>query len=148
MKKTIIIISSVILFLLIGYLSYKYLIPTLTDTYTLKGDYIPSVKTVLKETKWVSSYKLSTKNNVYFKEYEYTHQENVLEDLKTYTNYLIQMEQFEVLKSYDLENINNSSIYLGKKSHIDEDAILLINIDYTSSSYKIRVSKKKGTLLQ
>ncbi len=139
-----IILSVLLIFLIV----YRYIAPTFTDSYSLKGDYVPSIKTVLNETKYVSSYTISIKNNVYYKEYEYKAQETVIEDLKRYTNYLIQMEQFEVLKYYDLENVSNSSIYLGKKSHIDSNAIILVNIDYTASSYKVRVSKKRGTLLK
>ena len=127
---------------------YKFIFPTFIDVYSLKGDYIPSVKTVLHQTKWVTNYDISTKNEVLFKEYEYGYQENVIEDVKTYTHYLIQMAQFQVLKPYDLSDISNTSIYLGKKSHIDEQYILLVNIEYTSSSYKIAVSKKRGTILE
>jgi hypothetical protein len=147
-KKPIIITASVLACLLLFLIVYKYIAPSFVDSYSLKGDYIPSIQSVLNEKRWVSSYTISTKNHVYLKKYEYKGQENVIEDLKTYTNYLIQMEQFEVLKPYDLEDITNTSIYLGKKSHVDQESILLVTIDYTAGSYTIRVSKKKGTLLQ
>lgn len=150
MKKKIIVKVFIVMIILSMILltGYKFIFPTFIDVYSLKGDYIPSVKTVLHQTKWVTNYDISTKNEVLFKEYEYGYQENVIEDVKTYTNYLIQMEQFQVLKPYDLSDISNTSIYLGKKSHIDEQYILLVNIEYTSSSYKIAVSKKRGTILE
>lgn len=150
MKKKIIVKVLIVIIILSMILltGYKFIFPTFIDVYSLKGDYIPSVKTVLHQTKWVTNYDISTKNEVFFKEYEYGYQENVIEDVKTYTNYLIQMEQFQVLKPYDLSDISNTSIYLGKKSHIDEQYILLVNIEYTSSSYKIAVSKKRGTILE
>lgn len=147
-RKFVIFMTVILSLFLIFFVVYCYIAPTFTDTYSLKGDYIPSIRTVLNETKYVSYYTIRTKNDVYYKEYEYKGQETVIEDLKKYTNYLIQMEQFEVLKNYDLEDINNSSIYLGKKSHVDRDSIILVNIDYTASSYKVRVSKKRGTLLK
>jgi len=147
-KKYITVALILIVIIVACFAIYKFIVPTYADTYTLKGDYIPSIKTVLKETRIVSKYETSNKNNVIFKKYEYGYQENVIEDLKTYTNYLIQMEQFEPLKDYDLSSLDNSSIYLGKKSHIDEEYIILVNIDYTSSSYTISISKKKGTILE
>jgi len=147
-RKFVIFMTVILSLFLIFFIAYRYIAPTFTDSYSLKGDYVPSIRTVLNETKYVSYYTISTKNGVYYKEYEYKGQESVIDDLKKYTNYLIQMEQFEVLKNYDLEDIHNSSIYLGKKSHIDNDSIILVNIDYTASSYKVRVSKKRGTLLK
>lgn len=147
MKKYIIITTVLIIIIILSISIYKFILPTYADVYSLNGDYIPSIRTVLKDTRVVKKYSLSKKNNVIFKKYEYGYQENVIEDLKTYTNYLIQMEQFEALKTYDLSDINNSSIYLGKKSHIDEDFIILVNIEYTSSNYTISVSKKKGTII-
>lgn len=148
MRKFVATMAVLIPIFMISITAYKFILPTFTDTYSLKGDYIPSIKIVLDETKWVSNYDISTKNNVIFKQYEYGYQENVIEDLKTYTNYLIQMEQFQTLKPYDLSDLANTSIYLGKKSHINEEYIILVNIEYTSSSYKIAVSKKKGTILE
>ena len=147
MKKYIIITTVLIIIIILSISIYKFILPTYADVYSLNGDYIPSIRTVLKDTRVVKKYSLSKENNVIFKKYEYGYQENVIEDLKTYTNYLIQMEQFEALKTYDLSDINNSSIYLGKKSHIDEDFIILVNIEYTSSNYTISVSKKKGTII-
>lgn len=147
MKKYIIITTVLIIIIILSISIYKFILPTYADVYSLNGDYIPSIRIVLKDTRVVKKYSLSKKNNVIFKKYEYGYQENVIEDLKTYTNYLIQMEQFEALKTYDLSDINNSSIYLGKKSHIDEDFIILVNIEYTSSNYTISVSKKKGTII-
>lgn len=148
MKKFIITLIVIIIISMIGLTAYKFIIPTYTDVYSLNGDYIPSIRTVLDETRWVKQFDISTKNDVIFKKYDYGYQESVIEDLKTYTNYLIQMEQFNALKPYDLKDISNSSIYLGKKSHINEEYIILVNIEYTASNYKIAVSKKRGTILE
>lgn len=148
MKKFVIALTIFIIISMLGITAYKFILPTYTDVYSLNGDYIPSIKTVLNETKWVTNYDISTQNNVMFKQYDYGYQENVIEDLKTYTNYLIQMEQFKALKPYDLKDLSNSSIYLGKKSHINEEYIILVNIEYTASNYKISVSKKRGTILE
>lgn len=148
MKKTKVKITMGVIICLMLILTFcKYIVPTFLDVYSLRGDYVPSIRMVLDETKLVYHNEISTKNNVLFKSYEYKNQETVEEDLKTYTNYLIQMEQFQVLRSYDLMDPANTSIYLGKKSHVKEEEIILVTIDYTSSSYKISVSKKRGTLL-
>jgi hypothetical protein len=148
MKQKCKVMSIVLIIIIVALLIYKFIYPTYMDVYSLKGDYIPSIKTVLDKTKFVSNYTVSTKNNVLYKTFEYKHQDNVIEDIKKYTNYLIQMEQFEVLKSYDLNDYNNTSVYLGKTSHVNSEYILLVDIEYTASSYKIHVSKKKGTLLK
>ena len=144
LKITAIITSILIILLLI----YKFIYPTFMDTYSVKGDYVPSIKTVLNQTKFVSNYNVKTSKERIIKTFTYKNQDNVIEDIKKYTNYLIQMEQFEVLKSYDLDDFNNKDIYLGKLSHINQDYIILMDIEYTSSSYKITIEKKKGTLLK
>lgn len=141
------VVTSILIFVMIGLFVSKHILPTFFDVYSLKGDYVPSIKTVLHETKWVSNYTVSTKNHVLSKKIEYMNQEDVIESLKIYTNYLIQMEEFQVLKPFDLKDYSNSSIYLGKVSHINEKDILLVNIEYTSDRYTITVSKKKGTIL-
>ena len=126
----------------------KYVLPTYVDDYTLKGDYVPSLSKVLKETKWVSAYQKKNKNGIYLKKYVYKKQENVIENLTTYSNYLIKMEQFEVLRDYDLKDKENTSIYLGKKSHVDSTKIILVEISYTEDTIVIILSKKKGSFLQ
>lgn len=148
MQKKLKILSILLIIIIIFLLIYKFIYPTYMDVYSMKGDYIPSIKTVLNKTKFVSNYEVTSKDGKLTKTFLYKNQENVIEDLKKYTNYLIQMEQFEVLKSYNLEDFNNKDIYLGKVSHINKDNIILIDIEYTSSSYKITIEKKKGTLLQ
>lgn len=144
LKITAIITSILIILLLI----YKFIYPTYMDTYSVKGDYVPSIKTVLNQTKFVSNYNVKTSKERITKTFTYKNQDNVIDDIKKYTNYLIQMEQFEVLKSYDLDDFNNKDIYLGKLSHINQDYIILMDIEYTSSSYKVTIEKKKGTLLK
>lgn len=148
MQKKLKILSILLIIIIIFLLIYKFIYPTYMDVYSMKEDYIPSIKTVLNKTKFVSNYEVTSKDGKLTKTFLYKNQENVIEDLKKYTNYLIQMEQFEVLKSYNLEDFNNKDIYLGKVSHINKDNIILIDIEYTSSSYKITIEKKKGTLLQ
>ena len=148
MQKKLKILSILLIIIIIFLLIYKFIYPTYMDVYSMKGDYIPSIKTVLNKTKFVSNYEVTSKDGKLTKKFLYKNKENVIEDLKKYTNYLIQMEQFEVLKSYNLEDFNNKDIYLGKVSHINKDNIILIDIEYTSSSYKITIEKKKGTLLQ
>ncbi len=139
-----------ILFLLgfIGLMVCKYILPTYVDDYALKGDYVPTLSKVLKETKWVSSYQKNTKNGIYSKKYVYKNQKNVVQDLTTYTNYLIQMEQFEVLQDYDLKDEQNKIIYLGKSSHVDSEKIILVEISYTENTIMIILSKKKGSFLK
>jgi hypothetical protein len=148
MKKIIIILVTLIFILIIAFFSYKYIIPTLSFEYSLKGDYVPSISKVLDERKVVYKYEKSTKNGVYFKKYTYLKQNDVINDIKVYVNYLIKMEQFEVLKAYDLNDPDNKSIYLGKVSHTNSEYIILIDIEYTTDSYEISLSKKKGTLLK
>lgn len=118
------------------------------DTYSLEGDYVPSLRKVLKETKKVSLYKANKKNGIYTKKYVYEKQKNVLKDLTTYTNYLIQMEQFEVLQDYDLKDENMKEIYLGKQSHVDSTKIILVEITYTEDTITILLTKKKGSFLK
>ncbi len=72
----------------------------------------------------------------------------MIENLTTYSNYLIKMEQFEVLRDYDLKDKENTSIYLGKKSHVDSTKIILVEISYTEDTIVIILSKKKGSFLQ
>lgn len=148
MKKYVIGFFVFLFLFILGIFSYKYIIPTYTKSYSLKGDYVPSFGNVLKKTVWVSDYQKSTKNSIYLKKYVYKNQKNVLEDLKMYSNYLIQMEQFEVLQTYDLDNPLNTSIYLGKKSHVDSEKIILVEISYTTDSITVSVYKKKGSFLE
>lgn len=148
MKKRMFIIIFVFLFILIGAFSYKYIYPTYTSSYSLKGDYVPSLRKVLDRNVWVSSYEKSNKNKIYSKKYVYKKQKNVIEDLKVYSNYLIKMEQFEVLSAYDLSNPIDTSIILGKKSHVEEDKIILVDISYTSDTITVSLSKKKGSFLE
>lgn len=136
------------MFILIGAFSYKYIYPTYTSSYSLKGDYVPSLRKVLDRNVWVSSYEKSNKNKIYSKKYVYKKQKNVIEDLKVYSNYLIKMEQFEVLSAYDLSNPIDTSIILGKKSHVEEDKIILVDISYTSDTITVSLSKKKGSFLE
>lgn len=138
----------VFLLFLISIFIYKYILPTYSTTYSLKGDYVPSISTVLKTTKWVSKYEKNTKNKVYFKRYTYKKQKNVIEDLKVYSNYLIKMEQFEVLNAYDLNDAMNTSITLGKKSHVDSEKIIVVEISYTKDTITISLVKKKGSLFK
>lgn len=147
-KNILIGITFAISVIFVGLIIAKFIYPTYASEYALKGDFVPSIRTVLNENKWVSSYKVSTKNKVLTRTYTYKNQENVISDLKTYTNYLIQQEQFKVLRSYDLNDYSNTSIYLAKESHINTEYVIIVNIEYTSSSYKIIVSKKKGTLIE
>lgn len=148
MKKMWIVLPILFLLVFIGFLVCKYVLPTYVDDYTLKGDYVPSLSKVLKETKWVSAYQKKNKNGIYLKKYVYKKQENVIENLTTYSNYLIKMEQFEVLRDYDLKDKENTSIYLGKKSHVDSTKIILVEISYTEDTIVIILSKKKGSFLQ
>lgn len=129
-------------------MAYKYVLPTYVDVYTLKGDYVPTLSKVLKETKWVSNYKKNIKNGIYSKKYVYKKQKNVIQDLTIYSNYLIQMEQFEVLQDYDLKDKKNTTIYLGKQSHVDANKIILVEIFYTEDMITIVLSKKKGSFLE
>ncbi len=138
----------VFLLFLIGIFIYKYIFPTYSTTYSLKGDYVPSIGSVLKTTKWVSKYEKNTKNNIYLKKYTYQKQNNVVEDLKKYSNYLIKMEQFEVLKDFDLDDPFNTTILLGKKSHIDFEKIIVVEISYTKDTITISLVKKKGSFLK
>lgn len=148
MKTKTKVIGVVTFILIISLLIYKFVYPSYMDVYSMKGDYVPTIKTVLNKTRFVKNYSVSDKNGTLIKTFEYSNQENVIEDIKKYTNYLIQMEQFQVLKSYDLEDFNNKDIYLGKLSHTNPDNIILVNIEYTASNYKIVIEKKKGTILQ
>lgn len=148
MKKTGVIVLTLVCLLCLGGFIYKYVAPTYTDTYSLKGDYVPSLKKVLKETKWVSIYEKGSKNGIYSKKYVYKKQENVIHSLTIYTNYLIQMEQFEVLQEYDLKDSQNTTIYLGKKSHVDSKKIILVEISYTTETITIILTKKKGSFIE
>ena len=148
MKKRIIILFLAFFLILLGTCFYKYVFPTYASSYSLRGDYVPSLGKVLNKRVWVSTYQKSNKNKIYSKKYIYKKQKNVIEDLKIYSNYLIKMEQFEVLHAYDLNDSMNTSITLGKKSHVEEDKIILIDISYTLDTITVSLSKKKGNFLE
>lgn len=148
MKKICIVVPILVCILCIGSLFYKNIAPTYVDTYSLEGDYVPSLRKVLKETKKVSLYKKNKTDTIYSKKYVYKKQKNVIKDLTTYSNYLIQMEQFEVLQDYDLKDEKNTTIYLGKQSHVDATKIILVEIAYTEDTITIILSKKKGSFLK
>lgn len=118
-----------------------------TKEYKASGDYIPSIKEVLGN-RTVISYKSTRKNGVYTQTYYYKNIDDVKGDLIEYTNYLRKVEYFKVLKSFDLNDSNNTSIYLGKTSHVDSEYIVLLDIEYTDNSYNIVITKKKGEIVE
>jgi type III secretory pathway component EscR len=110
--------------------------------YKLGDDTIKSIKTIVGKRKLTfTSSKVS--NDVTEKEYVYK-SDTVREDLEEYVEYLIDEEEFLIIKSIDLTK-KSSTFQLGKESE-DSDEIILMTIDYNSSGYTINMVKGEGTL--
>lgn len=78
------------------------------------------------------------------KTYYYNNIKNVSNDLNLYINYLRENENYLVTKPYDL-NKEKDIIELSKYSK-EENYIILLNIEYNKKSYKINISRLKGSI--
>lgn len=115
---------------------------TKAEEYTIGADTIPSIKAVVEERK-ITSVSTSTFNGITTKEMELK-SSSVQEDLSEYIKYLKSNEQFYLLKEMDL-SILPGTIQIAKES-IEENQIIIMDIEYDSSGYTIKIRKGEGTL--
>ena len=113
--------------------------------YLLYNDKITSITSVvgkrkLKQKKVSTIFNKKDIKKIYF----YSDLKDTPSDLSKYISYLRENENFLVTKSFDLNN-DNGEIELSKYSK-ENNYIILINVKYDKNSYKISITRGKGTI--
>jgi len=110
--------------------------------YDFDTDKVPSINTIIGETRKVTGVSVGIDNGVRYKQYTYR-SNSMFDDLLTYSVHLRE-SGWMVLKEYDL-NDGEGEMQLGLNS-ADEGKIMIISIAFYSGGYVIRVNKLEGTL--
>lgn len=142
--KIIIAVISVIAVLIIigiiGIISVLSIALKDDGTYEIGNDIVTSINGVLDEKKVISG-STSTEDGVKIIQKTYQTDGNVKEELLKYANYLIQNEEFLVIKDEE------GNLEIAKES-TDKGDIVYITIEYgiISDEYTVTIKKGEGTL--
>lgn len=139
-KKIIIIIILILIILLSFYLIIRY---DKKGFYTIKGDNIVTIDKIVGNRN-LTKKKISLKNGLLNKTYEYKDVKDPYTDLSLYIKELKNKSNFLITKKYDL-NKEKDTISLTRYS-TNKEYIIIMTINYNKDSYSINIVKGKGTI--
>lgn len=116
------------------------------DFFEVGGDEVPSVMYVLGEKRKITSFEVSTSKKTEKVVVEYGVEEDQGAEMEEYAEALMEDYDFLSVNEYDFSESKGKNFQFAKESDEDEDYIVVVRIDYTTSGYTLTITRGKGSL--
>ena len=116
------------------------------DFFEIGGDQVPSVMYVLGETRKITDATVSASSKAEKMVVAYEVEKNQSAEMEEYAEVLMDDYDFLSVNEYDFSGTRGKNFQFAKESDEDDDYIIVVRIDYTTSGYTLTITRGKGTL--
>ena len=116
------------------------------DFFEIGGDQVPSVMYVLGETRKITDATVSASSKAEKMVVTYEVEKNQGAEMEEYAEALMDDYDFLSVNEYDFSGNRGKNFQFAKESDEDDDYIVVVRIDYTTSGYTLTITRGKGTL--
>lgn len=116
------------------------------DFFEIGGDEVPSVMYVLGEKRKITEVSVSTSKKSEKMVVEYGVEEDQAVEMEEYAQALMEDYEFLSVNEYDFSEYKGKNFQFAKESDEDEDYIVVVRIDYSTSGYTLTITRGKGSL--
>ena len=116
------------------------------DFFEIGGDQVPSVMYVLGETRKITDTTVSASSKAEKMVVTYEVEKNQGAEMEEYAEALMDDYDFLSVNEYDFSGNRGKNFQFAKESDEDDDYIVVVRIDYTTSGYTLTITRGKGTL--
>ena len=116
------------------------------DFFEIGGDQVPSVMYVLGETRKITDATVSASSKAEKMVVAYEVEKNQGAEMEEYAEALMDDYDFLSVNEYDFSGNRGKNFQFAKESDEDDDYIVVVRIDYTTSGYTLTITRGKGTL--
>ena len=116
------------------------------DFFEIGGDQVPSVMYVLGETRKITDATVSASSKAEKMVVAYEVEKNQGAEMEEYAEALMDDYDFLSVNEYDFSGNRGKNFQFAKESDEDDNYIVVVRIDYTTSGYTLTITRGKGTL--
>ena len=116
------------------------------DFFEIGGDQVPSVMYVLGETRKITDATVSASSKAEKMVVTYEVEKNQGAEMEEYAEALMDDYDFLSVNEYDFSGNRGKNFQFAKESDEDDNYIVVVRIDYTTSGYTLTITRGKGTL--